>query len=394
MLRGSKPWNFGVHLSLVLVSYFIVLVLRTLHSIGRLPADPGYGYILGGATNGISALTVGDPYFHVGARLLALLTSIFPLESQAIALALLVHVVWATCGAIVAFVVRMQYESDWFGYLAGLLLILSPHASESSIGNVGNVKWPLLTALTLIACSSKSSDRFRVSTLIFTMVVGLTQPLTIMCGLPIVMAIYRRRYISRQQLVFLGTISGTLLIQVAKVGLGTAFTGQASKVTMPWDGMGAFWWSGLLGPAIISLFCIGALLIFRTRHGQNWHFNLSLSVQALLLSVVSYRMGGIGDRYFVAPMALSLIAMFGTVIQITRQNLRFRYAGGALLILLVLIPTAKWFSASWYLTSGPTWSEEVSRARVQCRELGYTQVELAVSPSGTEQLHCDFVLDE
>lgn len=78
---------------------------------------------------------------------------------------------------------------------------------------------------------------------------------------PLVLESLRNWNLSRNQLILMGVISGTLLVQIAKVGVSTAFSGQSTKVTAPWDGMGLFWWSGLIGPFLVSLACCIILLI-------------------------------------------------------------------------------------------------------------------------------------
>ena len=81
----------------------------------------------------------GDPYYHLAARALALVVSWFPLTSQAIALSLLVHLIWAFCGGVAAVIISREASRNVLGILGGLCLSLVPHASESGIGNVGNV---------------------------------------------------------------------------------------------------------------------------------------------------------------------------------------------------------------------------------------------------------------
>ena len=121
--------------------------------MGRLPADPGYGYVLEGSERGLQALLFGDPYFHLAARFLAFVTSWFPLAQQVLALSILVHIFWAGCAVVIAAVVSLESHSRLLGYLSGLLLVSAPHASESVLGNVGNVKWPLIAALLIVCCS-------------------------------------------------------------------------------------------------------------------------------------------------------------------------------------------------------------------------------------------------
>ena len=56
---------------------------------------------------------------------------------------------------------------------------------------------------------------------------------------------------------------------------------------------------------------------------------------------------------------------------------------------IVLTPTVKWFEAGWYLTSGPTWTSEVDRAKLFCAERPNSVVELFVSPDSSAVVSCD-----
>jgi hypothetical protein len=369
-----------------------ILWIRSRISVTRIPADPGYWYILDGDRKGVLSLLVGDPYFHVVARLLAWVTSWFPLVWQAVVLAALVHFVWAACALVVAHVVNAETASRWMGSFAGLLLVTAPHAAESSLGNIGNVKWPLLAA-TMLLCSSPRVIRAQtVAIMVLLAVTGLTQPLTLLNVIPIAFLLTRGRLSWSISAKLLAPIVITLTIQVVRVGLTAATSGQSAKVARPWDGMGLFWWSGLVGPIAVSILAMLLAVIFRMRLTQFFEFAMILAVLAVATSIVSYLMGGIGDRYFVVPMTLALIA--ATLVIGSLPN-RQPFAGKVVVLAalsMLLVPTAKWFSASWYLTSGPTWSSEVRRVTDICTDLQRSTVDLSVSPDATNELECEYVL--
>ena len=374
------------------LGYFSLLVSRSLHSMGRLPADPGYGYVLEGSERGLQALLLGDPYFHLAARFLAFVTSWFPLAQQVLALSILVHIVWAGCAVIIAAVVSLESQSRLLGYLSGFLLVSAPHASESALGNVGNVKWPLIAALLVVCCSPSAVARRPTNSVVLAVITGFTQPLTIICCIPLFLDALRRR-IFRKHLKLAVVLIAIFLIQVAKVGIGDVTVGHSVKVTAPWPGMGLFWWSGFIAPITVSLSCV-FFLLSRKRNELSM-FALKISASAGLLSFTSYQMGGIAGRYFVAPMTLALIAMFLIQRQIFANKPWLHRVSWLISLLVLLVPSVKWFSSGPYLTDPPIWKSEISKAFQICERDSFTV--LAVSSSiysGGDELDCSYILSE
>ena len=361
--------------------------------MGRLPADPGYGYVSEAIDRGVWVMGSGDPYYHVAARAIALIVSWFPLASQAIVMALQVHLVWSLCAAIIAVVTYRQSGQIIVGIVSGLCLALVPHASESGIGNVGNVKWPLLAALVVTCASTKLQPHDIRWIAPLVLITGLTQPITALALLPIVIRAASVQRISKTDATISLLIIGSIALQLQKVGLATAATGQATKITRPWDGMGLFWWSGVVAPILVSVAVIVICVITRMRKKQQSVFIFALGLMTLVIAGVSYRLGGIADRYFIVPMTLALITALHVTLLLAQLLPKLRLLLLCALGIGVLIPAAKWFSAGWYMTSGPTWRAEIVRARSLCTLNNDKVVELSISPSGTVEFRCDVVLD-
>jgi hypothetical protein len=376
------------------IAMFGLLLLRSAHSFTRLPADPGYDYILQARRQGFEALAQGDPYFHVAARAIALTTSVFPLFTQAVVLALLVHIIWVISALVITTVVRREYNSTNLAVLCGLALIMVPHASESGIGNVGNVKWPLFAALILTSASNRleMKDLWWVAPL--TLLTGLTQPLSLLVLLPLAIRLLARRKLKSPDIGFLAILIFTVVVQLSKVGLSSAAAGQTNKVMMPWSGMGFFWWTGLAAPSLIALgtMTVGAILYLK-RLVESL-FIPTLSATTIVVALVSYRMGGIGDRYFIVPVALVTI----TALVLTRELInalpKYRSLFGACLATGLLIPCIYWFSTGWYMTSGPTWHSEIRRAEAICGTGSVTLIQVAITPSGAVNFSCVDILNE
>jgi len=382
MLRGSA------------VAYFLVLLARSRESMAYLPSDPGYGYIYAASRNGVTALVQGDPYFHLVARLLAWIDLWFPLATQAIVLAVMVHLVWTLSAVTIANVLWTETGSRVISVLAGLLLVTAPHASESSLGKVGNVKWPLLAA-SLVICSSAEYLSTKSHFIpIFIAATGLTNPLTVLCLVPLAMS-WRSHAQHRKVILGIGILVAVLLsTNIVKLGVGNAASGRDSKVTLPWAGMGLFWWSGLVGPILVSGASLLIALILHKRKPHLCGLIIRLSVTVIALQITSYQLGGIADRYFVAPLAISLIG--ASLCCLVYSQLTSRLFPLAVLALAgaVVIPSAKWFSSGWYLTSGATWRDGVTIAKITCESDTSQVAALPVSPDSSEEIDCNYILRE
>lgn len=387
ILRSSARTLIATSMGLSL----LLLFGRTRNSLPRLPSDPGYSYVADAAMSGVVSLFEGDPYFHVAARFLGWLTSWFPLSTQALVLASLVHLVWAGSATVIALVVQLESRSTPLAVLAGMLLVVAPHASESSIGNVGNVKWPLLASLLTICSSDRAIRHFRGLSITLMVLVGLSNPLTVLCLVPLAALSYRNRSESASAVQLGGLCLSMFIIQVIQVGGSAVLSGQSARVATPWEGMGIFWWSGWLGPIVVSVFIIVLHLCIVRLVDVLSRFESLLAITAVTTAIASYLMGGIGDRYFVVPMTISLIALLVTICELRIPNQLKRVLFGLTLIAIV-VPTAKWFDAGWYMTGGRTWHSEVERAKRACVTQSTPVVQLALSPDGSVELPCEYVL--
>jgi hypothetical protein len=371
---------------LLLIVNFSILNARTLHSIMRFPADPGYDYLFSGASNGFRSWFDLDPYVHFGAHFLSWLASFASLENQAILLATLVHFVWSLLAVAIFVVLNREGFSRVVSLPSALSLALCPAASESSLANVGNIKWPLLIFAIILVSSNqlKQSPRLSGTYLFLT---GITNPLSAILFLPLLMNFFSSNKTNRRS--FLLPTMGLLIsfcIQAITVGSSALGHGTGGvKVLTPWPGMGLFWWFGLISPTVI---CIIALLHIRTKS----HLITRVAVVAPALALGSYLYGGIGDRYFVAPMVISWIVSLVFINDIGALLNRGQFmAISVIAFLLFLIPTFKWFNSSWYLTAGPTWSEEVEQAKTTC-SAGHTSVHLNIGDISTTELPCAYIV--
>ncbi|MEY4401894.1 MAG: hypothetical protein RL072_1759 [Actinomycetota bacterium] len=374
------------------VAFLAVLLGRSAHSLTRLPADPGYTYIEDAVRDGLRSIFYGDPYFHVLARGLAWLTSLAPLQWHAALLSSLVHFVWAMSAVCIVWVISLEKLPKWVAVLAGFLLVSAPHAAESSLGNVGNVKWPILAAAIVVCSSRQVAQLSKPGFVVLLLTAGFTQPMTLICVIPLLRLSFEYKELRHRTLTLASLILATFALQLTKVGLSSASSGRSGKVLTPWTDMGIFWWSGLLGPLTVSVASFALLLVGKRQSIVVRTIATDLGFLSILLAGISYVMGGIADRYFVAPMTLALICGLLAVCDLKFTHPHLKRVVSLALLVVILIPTTKWFPTSPYLSSGPPWSAEVSKARGLCSRSSIRNIEIQISAGSFVTLDCEFIL--
>jgi hypothetical protein len=379
-----KPWHIAS-------GTFGILFLRTLNSFEKFPADPGYDYLFLATLKGASSWFELDPYLHFAAHFLSWLASFAPLNNQAIFLSLLVNTVWSLITAVMFSVLRNDGLTPFVALLSALTLPFCPAAAESSLANVGNLKWPMLI-LALIVASSNQITRSPIPCSQYFLITGLTNPLTSVVFLPLLINYYERNNYDRKKFTLpIVSLLASFLIQAFIVGRSGLTSGSnIDKTYGPWTGMGMFWWGGLIGPSIVSL---GVLFIyFRFRSHVSSPLLIRLASSALALAIISYFYGGIADRYFVAPMVISWISVICLISIILQKKTRqIKTLVISIAALLFAIPTVYWFDAMWFLTAGPKWSEQVSTARLTCKEKANSAT-LRIG-DGSIELPCSYILN-
>jgi hypothetical protein len=230
--------------------------------------------------------------------------------------------------------------------------------------------------------------------LTMALLTGLTSPLGFLATIPIFYRLLKYRRIGKNELVVVGALLASLIANLAIVGVSQSAEGRDNTVTRPWAGMSWFWWSGLIGPLIGSIALLFFVFVFRRFLQSQADAAVTLSLGSLATSSLAYVLGGIADRYFIAPVTLTCIAIIalGHAVPSTIWTQTLPRTAVGLLMACWLVAVVKWFPAGYYLTSGPTWSSEVRRARTVCVETSKNEVDLAISPNGTHTLSCTYLL--
>lgn len=380
-------------LALSTVLYTVTIFARSWNAIDRFPSDPGYDYFLDAINKGpVVVFSRSEPYLHVLPRLFAEVVVWFPVEWHAIMTAILVNMLWVACGLCVAAVAYLETGSHKFASLCGLILPIVPVAMESSLVNIGNVKWPMTVAVFVACCSQRVLHKYSRWLAAGLFLLGLSNPLAIVAAIPLFLQVLTKVGLTRQGAVKnLVALFATLLIQLSVVGISAASKGRGNSRVLALADLGPFWVFGLLSPTCLAIVVIAIGMSPTFRKSSQYYFWSLLSVTAFFLSLASYIFGGIADRYFVAPMTLSWLASALLLRQMTVTIPRVGKLLAVTALLLFAVPTVKWFHAGWYLTSGRTWSDQIHDARQLCNTSTTFYFEISFSPLRTERLECAYL---
>lgn len=366
MTRPLNAVRASQFVSIATPVFFFLLILRGWRSLDRIPADPGYGWVFRASREGLPSVVTSDPYFRLHELTVAWIVSLFPIETHALLLSLLSHVTWAVGASTVALVTLTISESRSMAMIVGFLVVLAPHASESVLGNHGNVRWILLIVLVVVVSSPPELHTRRLGIGLLALVNGLSNPIAGVCLLPLVVRGLKRRYLHPAERVVGGWLAAGALLQILRAMTNDFLGGHEQKMMMPWNDMGVFWWSGLFGPLVSAGAALLILLVGRQKATSGIQFSGWLAVLSVVTHGASYLLGGIADRYFIAPMTLSVISLVLAIHFQAFPGPHIRHILLMSVVLLVAIPASKWFSSSAYLLSGPSWSSLDNRMQVLC----------------------------
>lgn len=377
--------------------YALVIFARDWKAIDRIGADTGYTYVPDAVKGNLWTLFKPFPeYFEISGRAAAEIVALFPIRYHAIASSTVVNLIWVALGLFICAVIFQETESQVVSSLAGLALIVAPHANESSLGNIGMIKFPLTATVAIAFCSSRAIIKYPKLIAIVALVAGLSQPILFVTTLPLLwLAKSRDRELHRKVLSLLMIVYGTFIVQLLKVGPSTAIKGRSgSSVKSLWPGMGLFWYSGIFFPTLFALLIFVLNTVKPIRFSKFNQIRYFLGGSTIALAVSCFILGGIADRYFVAPMTLAWIS--GILFLVDFSNIFSKIGKIAIFFAFVfsLVPVTHWFNAGWFLTSGPTWTSEVDRATKFCVDHPESEVELLVSPWGYSETNCWQVLNK
>ena len=388
-LRRQRSWLEYLLLALV---FGLALSLRIRSALFRLPPDPGY-YMFDDARHAsfwkVFSYNSWEGYICILQRLIALSTTPFPLAYTAILASLITSLVWVFTGVGVFAVLRILTRSTSLALLGSAMVIFVPSAAESSVGNIGGVKWQLFILASVVSACPSFYERFKWPSVLIFFVSGLSNPIAILTVIPLFPSLIgSRSKVSRMPQVLLICSSCIFAIQLLAFRASGAHTVRSQIVRWKYGQFSSFWNFNFLFPLLLAaVVLIVVLLTFFISH-RIMSASMCVAATAAAVGVISYVQGGLADRYFVAPTVLSWVSIIllfhessGGARAFTRTLL---FATSS----IFLIGSITWFQASSYLNSGPTWSSEIRRVRIECIETGSEWVDVNLS-LGSVAIRCE-----
>ncbi len=383
--------------SVALYSFFVAVGYgRIRHSFDRLPVDPGYEFFEDAYQHGLTVLAKTEGgYLDIPRRMIAELVTVFPLRLTGNVGSFIWLLMVSATALFVSAMMKRVHHSNLLAIACGAAVVIAPSASESQIGNQSVVKW-FLILIAIIAVALPEQNQLSVkSTAFLVLLSGVSNPMTILAVVPLLISLVQRRVSLRnkQTQLLLITFSVGLLIQlISWRSTGVGLQKYDTRTYSLWPGAGAFWYYNLIIPPLTCpAFIARSMLPEWSWCPKPSRFVLHLSSTGLVLFIVTYVMSGIADRYFVVPQILAFIVVaLYTAQNFEATNFLLRVSL-AISIAIFFRASVKWYDAGWFLADGPKWSEQVDIARKRCAENSNQTIKLEQA-LGTTDLSCQAIL--
>ena len=380
---------------LVSVLYGLVAFGRIVNSFGKFASDPGYDFLLIVEKDGLKSLFSGsEGYIQIGPRLLAIIARLFPIDQQAAVLSAAVTIVVIMIALLIFQAVFTQFGKTFLAVISGLAFLVVPAAAESTVGNYGSIKWPLVVGLAVVIACRRFVETNVLFTAALVIFVGLCSPLAIAVSLPLFGYVLPKFWQADKRFRYLLTTSvAVTLVQFLywySSGAGAQIYG-GNVPYKPWAGMGLFWYSIWLTPPLFGLSVLIIFLVLKiTTKARVDSTAIWLALSALGIFAATYMSTGIKDSTAVAGQSLAWIAAVITIfVVIPTIPFHFiRIGTTAALSMFFVVSSVKWYSASWYLADGKKWSVLVEQARTDCADENAQSAKLQLLLAETE-LDCD-----
>ncbi len=373
-------------------------------------AEDGYFPSCVRTEGGLECLTQSFAgYFLLVPRTAAILIAPLPLESWPLASVLTAALVTGLCASVVVWSLRDAGLSGRASALGGLTLPLSPLYGLEVIGVVASAYVPLVVAATVIVALThpvRAASRALIFT--FLLVTALTMPSVAVLLLVILIRALARDLGLRVAAEWLAALLVGLFVQAlvafsAPDGRGLSLSRESLRNWV--DGVtdsvlsvipGLSWalvdftplfplrapWYGpwiLVGSALgVSALAVAAAMSSRGRPDRRSLRVALLVLAGLGLSLFPSLAGTFSYRYFVAPVAIWLIAALVLIDPWLTRIRRQTFAACVALMAVLWVPS---FAASQVRSSpAPSWSEELTRAASACKTSGFQEVVVVFTP--------------
>jgi hypothetical protein len=349
------------------VVFFFIGSARLRGGIFRMPPDPGFDILRQARpVTRFSFFDISGSYLSITPRIISKIAAFFPVDFSAVIATVSTLTIWSIAASICTMLIFKHTSSLITASICGFFCIANPAAAESSIGNYGNAIWQLFVVAVLIYSSAELIRKHTFAVSAFSIVLGLSHPWAIIALIPLLGTFMSSSPTDRQNIKVVIWFVITSFAAQVMVFIGTGDSATRTGVTYWWQDMPLFWSFNLLFPPLLMLLVTALTAFSQPRFAPHRQLPFQISAVGIAVAAICYLQGGIADRYFVAPMTLLVFVCS---------------------VLIIGVGSYRWFTASSYLNSGPTWHSEIERLRSDCETNDLDQIEAQLS-IGAAELRC------
>ncbi|MFM9086021.1 MAG: hypothetical protein ACKORC_06130 [Acidimicrobiia bacterium] len=350
------------------VALLVVVVLRQGGATVRFAPDPGIQFLDEALTRPLwNVFNGNDGYIQFFPRVIAYPIALLPFENLAIVCGVICAVLWGIGCLGVGVSVSDVTKSRGLGYLSAGWLAANPGASESMLANLFSIRWFGLTVLAVLLLSPSLIERHGAAVAMLVVVVGLSH--AYIGVLAVMVGYWNRKQLSQhsQMRLVVGAASVVTITQFWTFLAGSSGLQKYGSDTVyaPWQGMGVFWLSVVVGPPLIGGLALA--VAWPNRSTARSTFAIRLATTGLVIWCVAYAQLGIKDSPSVFTLGVTPIALAVALADREGWTTRQRSMVGAVLAVPLLVLAVKYFPASWFITSGDPWESEVARVQPTCQ---------------------------
>lgn len=345
---------------------------RSWTSIHHLPPDPALGFQWAVKNSGpLQIFSLSDGYLQLFPRIIAEALAYVPLGQLTYWATALNTAVVACCAWVIGCCGTLRRDARLGAYLA-VTTATAFAAYEGLVGNVWSVRWTMLAAVFAINATPEFINKHRNVAIGLCIITGLSHAYIFIPALIHLLRLVLGRPRRPQALGYSISLVVTSLVQLSAFLVSGSRLQKYGEATfyLPWSGAGVFWLAIFVGPLLLVAGCSLTLFLRHATTASSRQEDFLCVLQAGLLALLSYFQLGIKSSPAVATISVGLFVLLTQHRNSERPSLQIRSANVIALTasLFVLVLSVRYYFASDYLTSGPTWVSEVARSMTDCLE--------------------------
>jgi hypothetical protein len=346
-------------------------------------------------------------YFHLVPRLLAELAAATPASWDALVIAVSAAAVTAVLAVLVYVASAAHLPSRIARVVAATVVLVAPLAQNDVPNSIANLHWPALYALFWVLLWAPSRWPGR-AVAVATVALVVTSDILVVALLPLAivrLAVRRDRYSAVLATVFaagvalqlLGLLAGTSSRETdfnpVRAAIGYVLRAVPGALVgtrwLGYDHTSARW---LVLAAVAWLLVLAAVLVaWRRLTRPAWTLAAVAAFHSVALYVLPVFLSGTAtERYALAPAMLLVVAMLALL----PPGLSRSGAAGLVFVTLLAVVCAVNLRLPNARADGPSWGEELDRARLECSEPDAVAARLRLPPAGNDwhaDLPCTYV---